>query len=415
MPLANKKPYLVVILTLFLTGLVTLLYRPLSLDELNMANLMELDQLGKVLNWIRDHDTQLPLFYIFSYILYPLAKLDPFLLRLPSVIFTLLAIYLSYQHIKKVENESSALKFVILSLSSLFLFQEAYSYRPYGLLFLLSCLAYIKRKSSGGYLYLVILAFMSFTHYFGLALALCLLVLDLINDKTKRKAALYFLPIIIFLTYFFGKDIFTDLLVIHAYRNFSLTQILEQFIYFNSGVLTTMATFILYLLYVPKRIKILKELLPVTLIFVFCLIKATFSTPIVEARYFIIGLYPYLFILSKYSKAKIFILVTLTSTINAILLYPTDPFHSKKVTEQIKSLTSTHKALVTSCDMTLKYYYPDFHDCYYNKQLNSSAVIYIKNTTSTTDCHCYRNLRENYTQMSSTHITNSEILLFEKK
>ncbi|MCL2398702.1 MAG: glycosyltransferase family 39 protein [Defluviitaleaceae bacterium] len=174
--------------------------RSLWVDELWTISFTGIDQSWAEMfdNFIADATSNPPLFYIIAALWLRIVPYGAFWLRLISIIFAAIGIYLIGNVAGKIyerDGKDYVAVFATLfaSTSWFFVTQGAFSFRSYGLLFLLSTLyvyVYILRtqRHTGvalGILLGLLAALLGYTHYFGLFVPASLFICDLVLLKHK--------------------------------------------------------------------------------------------------------------------------------------------------------------------------------------------------------------------------------------
>lgn len=425
----SKYYFPIIVFLLCILRLITLDLQPLSLDELTTVNLLSTTKgLSFVIQWIKQNDTQLPLFYIIQYYVFQYVGNSTFLLRLPSLIYVLAGIYFCYQYTAK-NTYTNNKKFISLFLFTSFILTfHSQEVRPYGLLFLLSslCFTLFDNKSKKITFYIVLML-LSLTHYYGLALALIQLFLKMIQVKNINNKKWLFL-IITFLSvflFFFGHDIYTDLLVIHPYReHFSLKAVIDIVVYLIGGKFVFTAIFIAAAYYIIKEKKLIKlnnMYLASLLLVLAALSKSLLTTPVLEARYFIGLMLPITMLISHYVKNDVTKLIIIVLAVyntyfdQAITLRP----YRLATNSAAKYINNKYlgNVFVTSCDINLSYYIPRFNDCYYGQCTlkNVTKVVYIQMNKNPYNCQIRQEIELNYKKVETKSFKGLQVHYYKKK
>lgn len=174
---------------------------------------------------LSDAHSNTPGFYLIAYIWFRIAPYGTLWLKLPSIVFATIGIYMCGKIAEKLKGARAGMMAALLAGTSLFLIKEgANTFRSYGLLFLLSTLLiwfYLKRMDHAKserridiVLYGLVMTGLIYTHYFGGIIVFAFAIGDALLLWQKRislkivqsyiMAALLFLP---FLLYAYGKAI----------------------------------------------------------------------------------------------------------------------------------------------------------------------------------------------------------------
>jgi hypothetical protein len=423
----TKIYFPVLVLLLCILRLITLDLQPLSLDELTTINLISTNKgLAFVLNWIKINDTQLPLYYIFEYITYHFVGKSIFILRLPSLIFTLLGIYTSYQFTKNVKDKETGQFVTLFLLSSFIITFHSQEVRPYGLLFFLSTLSFSLSSQKNRHLhYYFTLVLLSLTHYYGLALALIHLIIKLSKIRSKRdiKKIIFILIPCCLLALILGKDIYIDLLVVHPFREaVSLKGLINIITYMLGGKFTviSLVIFIFYNFFKLKKKPNLTNLyLPCLALILIAIFKSLLTTPILEARYFIGLMLPITFILSQYIVNRyLWTLVILLSFYNTYYHENITKKPYRLATQEVSDYINrkhTTSDFITSCDINLKYYIPHFSDCNHRVCEVPEDVIYITMNNNQNNCLTFNNISKSHVVTEKKIFKGLEVHYYKKK
>lgn len=157
-----------------------------------------------------------PLFYIIAFFWIRIAPYGTLWLLIPSIIFTVIGMYMCGIIARKLKgNRAAVLATIIASASTFQILHGAYTFRMYGLLFLMSVLCiyfYVLRLENPEkvtryvLLYGIASALIMYTNYFGIlvvaALGLCDLVLLAVKKLKMRHMLAYVLAGALFLPFF---------------------------------------------------------------------------------------------------------------------------------------------------------------------------------------------------------------------
>mgnify|MGYP001123934478 CR=1 FL=1 len=314
----NKKKYYIllifcfaILLRLFHLGTESLWY-----DELFTTYLC-LHDFNSFWNLLIN-DVHPPIYNIIIYFIYNYIGNSEFLLRLPSVLFSIINLYFLYKLVKIINPDLVLIVLILDSLSwgSIYFAQEL---RSYSLLYLLTsmfvyyCLKYNKSKKISYYLYLILLSFLlQYTHYYGSLFLYIILIYKVVeNIKNKQLALKYILLFIISLIILFpmlGIIIsqikkFQEIWMHVLYPQHLITSI--DFLTFNYRPLFIFFAVIIMigiLKFSKKQIKFTKNELFLAywlvIPFILVMIKSWFSTPIFTSRHFIISIAPFFILIS---------------------------------------------------------------------------------------------------------------------
>lgn len=164
---------------------------------------------------LSDAGSNPPLFYLIACVWLRLAPYGTIFLKIPSMVFSCLGIWFCGVAAKRIYGERAAVIATIFAGTSYFLFNyAAFTFRAYGLLFLLCSLliiAYHRRlikpyNISSHILYGIVLTLMLYTHYYSILIIGILGLFDLwlfLNKKIKFNCILsYLASISIFVPFF---------------------------------------------------------------------------------------------------------------------------------------------------------------------------------------------------------------------
>ena len=217
----KKNLYQLIILLLLTVTAVKLIsnltVNPLFMDELFTLNILYSNDLYKIILYGNILDNHPPLYHLILFCFTQCFGVSEFIIRLPSVIFNIISIYLIFILAKKLFSPThgfiSAIVAIIL-MPNIYVSQNA---RGYSLLFLLSILTMISLVNIINYKlqqedknipfnvlsFFIISSLMCvYTHYYGCILVFCeLLFLFLFFHKNILREIII---IVICLTFFFG-------------------------------------------------------------------------------------------------------------------------------------------------------------------------------------------------------------------
>jgi len=368
-------------------------FHPLNYDELITVNVLGFSDWATAFRWISKDDTQLPLYYMILFFLKPLGLDSTAALRLPSLIFGVLALVQNFKLAKEIKGSTVAMiSTAFLSLSFLAIYHTN-EVRPYSLLLLLSIwstrnlwkLIHHSEPSRPVLLrYLVSAILLMMTHYYGL-MFFCVQALFWVLSvrlQLKKKAFVLLVPFLFFLP--FIRDFFTAFMVTHTFRKpLGLQEYLGMFSYFFSGrrvVLFLMALFLWQFLVFFNR-KNFKEDLKENrfLWFLFlgpiliAVLKNLILSPSLEPRYMIFCLVPAYILLAertlglnrRIKTLSLPVLVCILGLMAAHLLWKekilTYPYRidSRGAAERAKELAVKNESPIFSCNVCLTHYLKD--------------------------------------------------------
>jgi len=167
-------------------------------------------------NIASDTHSNTPLFYLFAAFWLRIAPFGTLFLKLPSIFFSAAGIYLCGVVARKLKgNRAAVFATLFAGTSSFLIINGAYTFRSYGLMFLLVILLfyfYILRTEQNGRLNKYVFIFggvatvLCFTHYFGLlvvaAMFVCDLVLLVLKKLNWKHFLSYILLVALYLPYF---------------------------------------------------------------------------------------------------------------------------------------------------------------------------------------------------------------------
>jgi hypothetical protein len=286
-------------------------------DELVMIQYQyEFESLSALLKRIKEQDTHMPLFFIFSHFTFQKFYHQEWVIRFIPMMISTLGMYIYYIKLKSIFDQ----KLAKVSTSLLFLSAPAIiitnSFRPYylffflSILFLLSALEIIKdgiNKKNVLFLFAWSLLVL-YTHYYGILLV-GITYLYLIFTIKINRYLIFSIPLLIMFLLPFSQDIIIDFFTKHTYRDFpSFFDLAKYVIHYFFGLVLFLFGFFVLLYYKVKFLSLLSTLskdkvfifsvLLVLFSFLIAFMKSYFITPSFKARYFIylapvisIGLY----------------------------------------------------------------------------------------------------------------------------
>lgn len=140
-------------------------------------------------------DMQPPLFYLFTAVWARVAPFGSGWLKLLNILITMIGIAVCVFIAKRKFGIKAGILTCLVSIACFELIvRVAYTFRPYGLLFLLSAISfgcYIDRKEKGyskssGFLFFLSILLLSYTHYFGIAVCGMYFLIDLYGIWRKK-------------------------------------------------------------------------------------------------------------------------------------------------------------------------------------------------------------------------------------
>jgi hypothetical protein len=284
---------------------VVFFFQPLAFDELVFYQTINQNSWFGMLKYVREHDTQMPLYYILMKFIDQFFTNNPKLLRGVNLIFSLGTLYL----ISRRRDKS----FLVLA-SPVFILYSVFL-RPYALLaFSFVLVEHLfhkvcrKKNSLSLMLYYSGLLLLSLTHYFGFMAA----VLHFIVKFSPRRFIPRRYSLILLLVLGGGmllvSDFFTDLSVRHSYRNLEIKKLGEVMGLLFGGRYMIIGTVLALFAVGWNKANLHYRKSDIALLLSIFLIPVgiSFFNPILESRYFIFIL-PlfYSFInLSKLSKVR---------------------------------------------------------------------------------------------------------------
>jgi len=271
---------------------------PFTFDEHHTWNIINaFKDYDKSFSYFWSHETQLPLFYLLGLISSLIDKFSSFFLRLPSLIFWIAGLLIFFID----TNRKRSLLSLCFLVGAPVVWRQAYLFRPYGLLFLLSTIVTflflsisdkntIKRRVMLG----IALFLLSLSHYYGALLSVVILFLLLWKKLKRVKMGRILVVALIFLlliTLLIGGHYYTNFFdPKHTYR--SLPSFLSFFgiikLLFPHGVALGAFCYLL----IKNFKKHTKENFELLQLIVFSiagsLFYSFFISPVFEARYLII-------------------------------------------------------------------------------------------------------------------------------
>lgn len=253
----------------------------------------------ELLRHIKDHDTQMPLFYIMSKIFFVEGLSYKWFLRLPSFFLVLTGIVYFYFSVKNNFSLLHAkLSAALLMLSAPQIIIST-TFRPYGVFLFCALMFYAQLfpilrgdHSTKRLVWLSVYAIaLSYSHYFGIlfcGLFILFFARTILRDKRKIIAT----AILVLTLIPFFMDILRDLGTFHSYRKpIDGLKVYNFISYYSGGVLFVVALFFVVAKAIKQKFKVSKtNLLLLYLIistYLISIIKSLVSTPVFEARYFI--------------------------------------------------------------------------------------------------------------------------------
>ncbi len=140
-------------------------------------------------------DFQPPLYYVLSHMWMMLGIREEWFLRLPSVIFAVLTIYLTYILGQKLFNKNTGLIAAAMLAGSPFHLYFSQEFRMYSLLTLLCLCLWITFLGKKWKTFSLLIALSVFTHYFAFINIIALGTYTLITDKNTAKKTFMYIAI----------------------------------------------------------------------------------------------------------------------------------------------------------------------------------------------------------------------------
>lgn len=393
------------ILILIFTAIIffnNLSQTPLDIDELFTLNILYLNNLSDLINLGSIFDNHPPLYLLIMYFFTKIFGLSEYMVRVPSVIFSIISFYLIFVLGKKIHSVTYGFTSLIITAILIPKPWIAFYARGYVLLLLFSILTMInlvniihfktknpnKETSISMLFYFVLSSFLCiYTHYFGCILIFCeLLFLFIFFHKNIIKE---FIVIVASLTSLFAPWLF----IIHLKQVCSIPPVFTEWLKWNvfnnynvywllAIIITGIICFCYNLKTYSKEKKIYFCL--ILYLFIFPFLLTTFIDKFVIKcylhKYLIISLVPFYllisntFVLLLKNKVSLFLTLIIFYLLSAQQIIPPDAFTEHNIKFVINNHNRVNRPIVIIDKHMM---FAKYHKYHFDKYANPYNITFI--------------------------------------